>query len=336
MSAEDAHPGTGGGTTSPTRSRHWWRPVLVLVVLGVAVHVLLPQVDELRRTLNSLDDAHWWYLPPAIVCAALTFPGAAWSLAGATTHRLPLGRTSEACLAAACLGRIAPANLGSLGVTGAYLRASGATVGETTAALGLDAIAGVVVHLALLAAAGALVGRFPHPQLKLPDHFAVIVVVALVLAVAGLAAAGYWYRRRHVDGWGGLVHRLVNSLREGRAGFAAALRSPRQAALLLGGSALITVAEIACLGFSILAFDGRVGVVTVAFVYLAGAAVSAVAPTPGGLGAIEAALVSGLTLFGVASGPAVTGVLLYRLLTFWLPILPGAVAVRDLRRRHLL
>jgi glycosyltransferase 2 family protein len=64
--------------------------------------------------------------------------------------------------------------------------------------------------------------------------------------------------------------------------------------------------------------------------------VSAVAPTPGGLGAIEAALVSGLTLFGVAAGPAVTGVLLYRLLTFWAPNAPGAVAVRRLRRRALL
>ena len=128
----------------------------------------------------------------------------------------------------------------------------------------------------------------------------------------------------------------MTALREGRVEFVGAVRSPRRAALLLGGSVLITVAEIACLGLSVMAFDGRVGVVTVAFVYLAGAAVSAVAPTPGGLGAIEAALVSGLTLFGVAAGPAVTGVLLYRVLTFWAPILPGAVAVRGLRRRDLL
>lgn len=319
-----------------THRRTWWRPVLVLVVLGIAVHVLLPQVDELRRTLHSLGDARWWYLPPAVACAALTFPGAAWSLAGATRRRLPFGSTVQTALASACLGRIAPANLGSLGVTGAYLHALGASVGETTATLGLDAVAGVVVHLVLLVAAGALVGQFPHPHLKLPDHLAVIVVVAVTLAVVGVGAGAYWYRRRHGPGWGGLVRRFVTSLREGRAELAGALRSPRQAALLLGGSTLITVAQIACLGLSIMAFDGRVGVVTVAFVYLAGAAVSAVAPTPGGLGAMEAALVSGLTLFGVAAGPAVTGVLLYRLLTFWVPILPGALAVRGLRRRGLL
>lgn len=330
---------TAGAPTpaAPTRSRRgWWRPVLVVAVLGIAVHVLLPQVDEVRRTFSSLGDARWWYVPPAAVCAALTFPGAAWSLAGATSRRLPFGSTVEAGLASACLGRIAPANLGSLGVTGAYLHALGATVGETTATLGLDAVAGVVVHLVLLAAAGALVGRFPHPKLALPDHLGVVIAVAGGLAVVGLAAGVWWYRRRHGSGWGELVRRFVTALREGRAEFAGALRSPRRAALLLGGSVLITGAQIACLGLSVTAFDGRVDVVTVAFVYLAGAAVSSVSPTPGGLGAMEAALVSGLTLFGVAAGPAVTGVLLYRVLTFWLPILPGAVAVRRLRRRDLL
>jgi glycosyltransferase 2 family protein len=309
--------------------------VLVLVVLGLAVHVLLPQVDEVRRTLHSLGDARWWYLAPAVAAAALTFPGAAWSLAGATSRRLPFRTTVEACLASACLGRIAPANLGSLGVTGAYLHASGATVAESTAALGLDAVAGVVVHLVLLAASGALVGQFPHPHLKLPDHLAVSVAVALGLAAVGVAVGVWWFRRRR-GAWGHLLHRLVAALRDGGREFAGVFRSPRRAALLVGGSVLITTAQIACLGFSVQAFDGQVGVVTCAFVYLAGAAVSSVAPTPGGLGAIEAALVSGLTLFGVAAGPAVTGVLLYRLLTFWLPIAPGALAVRGLRRRGLL
>ena len=315
--------------------------MLTLAVLGVAVHVLVPQVDELRRTLHSLGDATWWYLLPAVGCAALTFPGAAWSLAGATTRRLPFGTTVEAQLAAACLGRIAPGNLGSLGVTGAFLHGQGATAGETTAALGLDAVAGVVVHVALLAAAAALVGpelrgRGPHPDLDLPNHLPVLVAVAVGLAVVGVAVGAWWYHRRHSSGWSSLGRRFVQALREGRAEFAGALRSPRQGALLLGGSSLITLAQIACLGTCVMAFDGRVGVVTLAFVYLAGAALSAVAPTPGGLGAMEAALVSGLTLFGVASGPAVTGVLVYRLLTFWAPIVPGAIAVRRLRRHGLL
>ena len=64
------------------------------------------------------------------------------------------------------------------------------------------------------------------------------------------------------------------------------------------------------------------------------AAVAAAAPTPGGLGAIEAALVTGLTGVGVAPGPAVSAVLLYRLATYWLPVAPGWLAWRVLQRRE--
>jgi uncharacterized membrane protein YbhN (UPF0104 family) len=46
---------------------------------------------------------------------------------------------------------------------------------------------------------------------------------------------------------------------------------------------------------------------------------------------MEAALVAGLTAVGAPTGPAVVGVLAFRLLTFWPPILPGWVAHRALR-----
>ena len=62
-------------------------------------------------------------------------------------------------------------------------------------------------------------------------------------------------------------------------------------------------------------------------------ALAAAAPTPGGLGAIEAALVAGLTGVGMQPGPAVSAVLLYRLATYWLPVLPGWLCWRSLQHR---
>ena len=61
---------------------------------------------------------------------------------------------------------------------------------------------------------------------------------------------------------------------------------------------------------------------------------AAAAPTPGGLGAIEAALVAGLTGVGMQPGPAVSAVLLYRLATYWLPVAPGWLSWRVLQRRE--
>ena len=68
-------------------------------------------------------------------------------------------------------------------------------------------------------------------------------------------------------------------------------------------------------------------------VYLTGAALGSVVPTPGGLGAVEAALAAGLTATGMAAATAVSAVLLFRLLTFWLPVPVGWAAFNYLQRR---
>jgi uncharacterized protein (TIRG00374 family) len=80
------------------------------------------------------------------------------------------------------------------------------------------------------------------------------------------------------------------------------------------------------------AVDASVPLATVALVYLAGSAIASAAPTPGGLGATEAAFAAALTTVGVGEADAISGVLLYRLVTFWLPILPGYASYVLLRR----
>ena len=69
-----------------------------------------------------------------------------------------------------------------------------------------------------------------------------------------------------------------------------------------------------------------------AVVYLTASAVGSLVPTPGGLGAIEALMSAGLTAAGMHGAAAVSAVLLYRLLTFWLPVPIGWLALRYLER----
>ena len=86
--------------------------------------------------------------------------------------------------------------------------------------------------------------------------------------------------------------------------------------------------------FSIAAFGGGLPLATVGAVYLVGAAVATAAPTPGGLGALEAALIGGLVAAGLENAVAVPAVFLFRLATFWLPILPGWLCFPWLQRRE--
>jgi glycosyltransferase 2 family protein len=73
-------------------------------------------------------------------------------------------------------------------------------------------------------------------------------------------------------------------------------------------------------------------VATIGAVYLVGSAVATAAPTPGGIGAVEAALIAGLTAAGLDKAIAVPAVFLFRLATFWIPILPGWIALTAMER----
>ena len=84
---------------------------------------------------------------------------------------------------------------------------------------------------------------------------------------------------------------------------------------------------------SVEAFGGGLPIAGIAVVFLAGASIASAAPTPGGIGAVEAALVAGLTALGLDSDVAVPAVFLYRLVTFWVPVIPGWIGFTALQRR---
>lgn len=114
------------------------------------------------------------------------------------------------------------------------------------------------------------------------------------------------------------------------------LQQPRKLGLGIAGILLLNLGYIACLIASVWAFGGSAPLAAIAVVYLAGATIGQAAPTPGGLGAVEAALSAGLTAAGIPGGIAVSSVLLFRLMTFWLPTIPGWFAFNSLQKNELL
>ena len=154
-------------------------------------------------------------------------------------------------------------------------------------------------------------------------------LLAIVLGVA-LIGLIVW------AAFGSAVSRALAPVVAGARDLASVFRQPRRAAALFGSSAALTLAYGLVLAASLLAFGVEVSLVEVLAVYLGGTAVAAASPTPGNLGAVEVALAAGLTTVGVASAPAVAAVLLYRLLTFWLPVRPGLIAFRYLQHKHQL
>ena len=74
---------------------------------------------------------------------------------------------------------------------------------------------------------------------------------------------------------------------------------------------------------------------TLAVAYAAANIASAIPVTPGGLGVVEVTLVAITVSSGAPRATAVLAVLGYRIVNYWLPLLPGAVAYLRVRLRSV-
>ena len=276
---------------------------------------------------HALQSANWAWLPVIIGLSALTYVASAIALIGSVPGHVPFGPAVLAQGASSFINRVSPANVGGMALNARFLQKSGTGAPASVAAVGVNALAGAIVHVAMIVVFFALAGHGLTKAFKLPSGSKILLVLAVIIALIGVVLATRpgrrWTRKQLIPG----ARSAAGSLRRAAA-------SPVKLGLLFGGSALVTLAYIGGLAASVQAFGGGPGLVVLGAVYLAAAALAAAAPTPGGLGAIEAALVAGLTGVGMQPGPAVSAVLLYRLATYWLPVLPGWLSWRSLQRRE--
>jgi undecaprenyl-diphosphatase len=298
------------------------RTIIALLALGFAIHLLLPQIGTFHQTWVVVRRARWYWLAIAAVPTALTYVMAALAQRAAVEHRLRLLPMTVVQLACSFTNRVTPAGTGGLGLNERYLEKSGIERRAAVAAVGLNALAGAVVHALGVAVAIAALGRAGIGGAPLPKGWTVLVAVVVAFGLAGIVSL-------HPLG-----RRLFAWMRAAAGDLWRAARDPRRASELFGGSAGVTAGYAFALAASLAAFGAKASLADVFVVYLGGAAVASVSPTPGSLGAVEAALLAGLTGVGVAAGPAVAGILAFRLLTFWLPTVPGFVAFRTVRRRQ--
>jgi uncharacterized protein (TIRG00374 family) len=92
--------------------------------------------------------------------------------------------------------------------------------------------------------------------------------------------------------------------------------------------------DLLCLAFSIRATHAHVPWWGIILAWAAGVGGSSLNLTPGGLGVVEAALTAALVALGLPGRQALTAVLVYRAISFWLAIAVGWLIYAYLRREY--
>jgi uncharacterized membrane protein YbhN (UPF0104 family) len=183
----------------------------------------------------------------------------------------------------------------------------------------------VLVTVPLLLLCGWLSGVSASRLTLLPSGDVLFVLAVVAAVLAGLFAVPVTRRL--------LLRRVQPLLRQTLPQLLAAASDPRRLVTAIAGILVLNAGYVLALDASLRAFGASLDLPTLVVVYLAASVLGSAAPTPGGLGAVEAALVGGLTAVGVPVASALPAVLAFRTATFWLPAPVGWLAMIGLQRR---
>jgi uncharacterized membrane protein YbhN (UPF0104 family) len=316
-----------GGEVTPVRlERVRPRTLLTLIASIVAVYLLAAQLA--KTSLDAvLRTADWRWSLPALGLSALTYVGATWEFSGYVTERLQFTRTLLVQLAGSFVTLVTPAAVGGAALNLRYLQRRKIPAPLAAASVGVSQVVAFVLHILLLIVFATLAGTIGKRSYTPPRsvYFVLAGLVVVALAVLAVPAGRRLVRARVAPVFGQVLPRLAEVAQQ-----------PRKLGEGIGGALLLSASYIACLEACVRAFGGSVSLASVAVVYLAGSSLGSIVPTPGGLGAVEAVLSAGLTTAGMHGAAAASAVLLFRLLTFWLPVPAGWVALNYLERRDIL
>ncbi|MDG9721935.1 lysylphosphatidylglycerol synthase transmembrane domain-containing protein [Streptomyces sp. DH41] len=305
------------------------RTLISFIAGAIGAYFLLTQLTHIEFG-PLISNAQWGWVAAAVLFSAASYVAAAMALLGFVPEKVPFLRTVAAQVAGSFVKIVAPAAVGGVALNTRFLQRAGVRPGLAVASVGASQLFGLGCHILMLLSFGYLTGTEKTPSLS-PSRTVIaglLTVAVLVLVVTSVPFLRKFVVTRVRSLFAGVVPRMLD-----------VLQRPQKLVTGIGGMLLLTACFVMCLDASIRAFGDEstsISLASVAVVFLAGNALGSAAPTPGGVGAVEATLTVGLIAVGLPKEVAAPAVLLYRLLTLWLPVLPGWLVFNHLTRKEAL
>lgn len=311
--------------------RRLWRGLLVVVPVGALAYTLLVSAPGADEVGGALADLRPRFVLLALVAEAVHLLGMAQAYRAALAAvggRLAYRQQLAAFVAGNGVGQLLPAG-GALGgaVVGARMITYGAPRAAAAAAVALTGTLSLLAVAVLVGVGIAVTPRTGTASLVpgwVPGVvlLALAVVIGTVLVVVRSPALGH----RLLDRLEPAMRRVGTDTAAWRSSLDELATSPPTpgglvrvvawATLAWAGNATVLWAIFAGLGTP-LALD--VLLVGFGLQHL----VAMVPVSPGGVGVVEAGMAGAYTALGVPGATAVTGVVGYRIVAFWLPVVVG-------------
>jgi uncharacterized membrane protein YbhN (UPF0104 family) len=299
--------------------------LLLLILVAVAVYVLLPQFGDFRSSWHLLSHPQASSTLIAVAMTFATYASAAGTYCFLAFRRLMFGRTLMVQLASMFINRLLPAGIGALGANYLYLRHERHKASQAASIVAINNLLGLLGHGLLLA--GTLL-FFGNPALTTSTRHGLSPATVVKVAVTILAV---FFVLALIFGW----RKVSKSLADLKEQLLVYRKRPLSLLAALATSVSLTLFNVLCLVYCLHALGLQLPFTAVLLVFTFGVGTGAAVPTPGGLGGFEAGLAAGFVAYNVDPAPALGVALLYRFVSYWLPLGAGFVAFAACQRQKL-
>ncbi len=311
----------------------------MLGVTAVASYLVAPSLTEVLQAWPRLSDIAPGWFGLMLVAEIISF-GAVWYLQRLAFRDVGWFALITSHLASNAFSRVVPGGAAAGGAMQfRMLHTAGADPAAAAASLtALSLITTASLFVLPLISIPAIAAGMP-----VPNSIARAAWIGGIMFVVLGVATVYLARSRAMLARVGRIIERIRPSAPGAVPMPERLVTERDSVLTSIGArwphaALASVAKWLFDFYALLAALVAVGdehrVSLVLLAYVAGAVLTMVPITPGGLGFVEAGLTAALIASGVSPGRAVLATLAYRLVSYWLPILAGAVAYVWFRIRY--
>lgn len=304
-----------------------YKSYIFLVLLAVlCLKVFIPQIGELQDSLSALKTADLFWVVVGLLVFALSIPTTTVQYMALAMKPLAFRLTFRVQMALLFVSKLLPAYLGAISLNVYYLIKERHTVSQAAAIITMDGITSGIAY-SLLIILALLTSPLSLNGLVDSINISTTLVLFLVILLLGLCYIGYrstYIRTRIKKIWTDL-----------KINFASYKNRPWSVVAVTVCNGLSSLTSIFVIYASARAIGVDLSFSGALLAYTFGNIAATLVPTPGGIGAVEAGIYSGLVLVGLDGPDATLITLLYRLVTYWIPILPGYYFFWGLRKNLL-
>ena len=302
---------------------------VVVAVLGASGVVALSGMLDLQDIAVTLSRASGVWVLVGLGLSSLTWVGGALTLVAFTPKRVSFRGAVLAQVAASFVTLVAPAGTGPAGVNIRFLTRQKVGASLSLTVVVLQQVVQLVVMLLVLALMVALTGASLSVEFPRGVVTALMFALTVLTVVGGAVVALPRVRRRAVQRVRPTWNRLVPQIQW-------VLSQPSRLAVVGVGNVVMNIGFIGAFWASMRAVGVELPLSSATVVYLTANSLGSVVPSPGGIGAVEAALTAGLQVAGVPLGAALPVAVVYRVVTFYGRVPLGWVALNFMQKRDLL